>query len=151
MLRSTARGYTLTELIVVIAVIGILAVLGLPMFLTYWRAATLRAGSEELVTVLNNARQLAISSNNIVCVTRSAATSVQYHVGSCGSAVYIGQNTDGNGNVNLATAVQIANDPRPIFTYLGAAPPGGVFTVQNPVNGSTRTVTVMASGRITTP
>ena len=149
--RCGARGYSLTELAVVIAVIGILAVLGLPMFVTYLRAATLRAGSEEMATILNDARQLAISSNSTVCVTRTSATSLSYHVGACGNAAYVGAGTDTAGNVNLSTAVQVTTDPQVTFTYLGAATPGGVFTLQNPVNGATQTVTVLTSGRITIP
>ena len=139
------------ELVVVIAVIGILAVLGLPMFVTYYRAATLRAGAEEVATILNDARQLAISSNNTVCIARNTVTTFQYHVGTCAAAVYIGAGTDTSGDVRLSTAVQITNDPGVTFTYLGAATPGGVYTVQNPVNGATQTVTVLTSGRITIP
>jgi Tfp pilus assembly protein FimT len=123
----------------------------LPTFITYWRTATLRAGSEELATILNNARQLAISSNNTVCVSTSGTTAVQYHVGTCGSAVYIGQGTDSTGAVTLASAVQIMNNPQVTFTYLGGASQSGAYTVQNPVNGSTQTVTVTTSGRITIP
>ena len=146
-----ARGFTITELMVVVAVLGILAVLGMPMFLTYWRAATLRAGAEEVATILNDARQFAISSNNTVCVTRNTVTTFQYHVGACGNAAYIGAGTDTNGDVRLSTAVQVTNDPQVTFTYLGAATPGGVYTLQNPVNGATQTVTVVTSGRITIP
>ena len=149
--RAGTGGFTLMELVVVIAVIGILAVLGLPMFVTYYRAATLRAGAEELATILNDARQFAISSNNSVCITRDSVTTVRYHVGTCGAAAYVGTGTDTNGDVRLSTAVQITNDPQVTFTYLGAATPGGVYTVQNPVNGATQTVTVVTSGRITIP
>ena len=141
----------MTELMAVVAVIGILAVLAMPMFLTYWRAATLRAGAEEVATILNEARQTAISSNNTVCVTRSTVTTLQYHVGACGNAAYVGTGTDTNGDIRLTTAVQITNDPQVTFTYLGAATPGGIYTVQNPVNAATQTVTVVTSGRITIP
>lgn len=146
-----ARGFTMVELMVVVAVVGILAVLGLPMFLTYWQTATLRAGSEEIATILNGARQLAISSNDVVCVTTSSTTSVQYHVGSCGAAAYVGPGTDSTGRVTLTSAVQITSNPQVTFTYLGAASTAGVYTVTNPVNLKTQTVRVTASGRITIP
>jgi prepilin-type N-terminal cleavage/methylation domain-containing protein len=145
-----ARGFSMVELMVLLAVIGIVSALALPSFVTYWQGATLRAGAEELMTVLNDARQLAITSNNTVCVT-TATTTIQYHVGLCGSATYVGPGTDSSGNIRLASAVQITNNPQVTFTYLGGASTNGVFSVRNPVNGTTQTVTVTASGRITIP
>jgi prepilin-type N-terminal cleavage/methylation domain-containing protein len=149
-MRPDARGFSMTELMVVVAVIGIIAVLGIPSFVTYWQSATLRAGAEELMTVLNDARQLAIASNTTVCVTASTTT-IQYHVGACGNAAYVGPGTDSSGNMRLASAVQITNDPQVAFTYLGGASTAGAYTVRNPVNNTTQTVTVTASGRITVP
>lgn len=148
--RNAARGFSMVELMVVVAVIGIVAAFGLPTFVTYWQGATLRAGAEELMTVLNNARQLAIASNSTVCVTTST-TAIQYHVSTCGSATYVGPGTDGSGNIRLTSAVQITNNPQVAFTYLGGASTGGVYTVRNPVNSTTQTVSVTASGRITMP
>jgi prepilin-type N-terminal cleavage/methylation domain-containing protein len=148
-MREDARGFSMVELLVILAVIGMVAVFALPSFLTYWQGATLRAGSEELKTVLNGARQLAITSNNTVCITTT--TTIQYHVGACGSATYVGPGTDSAGNITLTSAVQIANNPQVAFTYLGGASTSGVYTVRNPVNGTTQTVSVTASGRITVP
>jgi type IV fimbrial biogenesis protein FimT len=149
-MRIDDRGFSMTELMVVVAVIGIIAVLGIPSFVTYWQGATLRAGAEELMTVLNGARQLAISSNGTVCVTTSTTT-IQYHVGACGNAAYVGPGTDSSGNMRLSSAVQITNNPQVAFTYLGGASTAGAYTVRNPVNNTTQTVTVLASGRITVP
>jgi prepilin-type N-terminal cleavage/methylation domain-containing protein len=40
-----APGFTLAELVMVIAVIGILAVMAVPSFLSYYRAAGLKSGA----------------------------------------------------------------------------------------------------------
>ena len=149
-MSANARGFSLVELMVILAVIGIVAAFAVPSFVTYWQGATLRAGSEELVTVLNNARQLAITSNNTVCVT-STTTTIQYHVGACANATYIGPGTDNSGNIKLTSPVQITNNPPVTFTYLGGAGVSGVYTVRNAVNNTVQTVTVTASGRITIP
>jgi prepilin-type N-terminal cleavage/methylation domain-containing protein len=150
MTPGDASGFTMAELIVVVAIIGILAAFALPMFLSYYQGATLRAGSEEVFTILNTARQLAISSNSTVCVT-TTTTSAQYHVGACGNAAYVGPGTDSAGNITLTTAVQITNNPQVAFSYLGGAITSGVYSVRNPADGRTQTVTVTASGRITVP
>ncbi len=147
--RSTA-GFSMAELSVVLVVIGILTAVGLPEFLSYWQRATLRAGAEEVATVLNGARQLAITSNSTVCVT-AATTTLQYHVGACGNATYVGPGTNAAGDIILATGVRVANNPLVTFTYLGGAGTNGVYTVTNPVNNTTQTVTVSVSGRITIP
>jgi prepilin-type N-terminal cleavage/methylation domain-containing protein len=144
------RGFSMVELLVILAVIGIVSAFALPSFLTYWQGATLRAGAEELVTVLNEARQLAITSNNTVCVT-TTTTTIQYHVGACGNATFIGPGTDSSGNIKLTSAVQITNNPQVTFTYLGGAGASGIFSVRNPVNSTTQTVSVTPSGRITIP
>jgi prepilin-type N-terminal cleavage/methylation domain-containing protein len=147
------RGYTMAELMVVVCVIGILSAIGIPSFVSAWRSATLTAGAQELATILNAARQLAISGNGSVCVTTAATpgASVQYRPGGCGSAIWIGPGTTATGLITLATPVQIANDPRITFGYLGGVTAAGVYTVRDPVNGQTRTVSVATSGRITIP
>jgi type IV fimbrial biogenesis protein FimT len=149
-MSGNARGFSMVELLVLVAIIGIVSAFALPSFVTYWQGATLRAGAEELMTVLNDARQLAIAQNNSVCVTTSTTT-IQYHVGTCGAATYVGPGTDTSGNKRLASAVRITTDPQVVFTYLGGASTAGSYSVQNPVNNTVQTVTVTASGRITIP
>jgi Tfp pilus assembly protein FimT len=136
---------------VVVGVIGIVTTISVPYFVTYWRAATLRAGAQELATALNGARQLAITRNSSVCVTNDSTT-VQYRIGGCGATPWTGPMTNGAGAIRLSNGVRVTGaTANPIFTYLGAASPGATFTVQNPQNGSTMTVTVAGSGRVTIP
>src|SRR2546422_10521811 len=61
--RDRQAGFSLAELIVVVAMIGLLATLGLPQFMSYWRSAPTTAGASELATALSHARQLAITGN----------------------------------------------------------------------------------------
>lgn len=148
---GTSRGFSAAELVVAVGVIGILTAIAVPFFLSYWRAATLRAGAQELATILNGARQLAISRNNSVCVTNDG-TSVQYRIGTCASPAWTGPSTDGNGAIRLSNGLRVTGSTaNPVFNYLGAASPAATFTVQNPRDGSTLTVTVSASGRVSIP
>jgi prepilin-type N-terminal cleavage/methylation domain-containing protein len=145
--RLNARGFSLTELIVVVGVLALMMAVSVPFFLNYWQTSTLRAGAEELVTVLNGARQLAIKENQTVCVT-TAASAVTYHVTNCGTPGWVGPDTDANGLIRLQNGVQVTAAPNVTFTYLGAAGAGGTYTVVNPASGLALCVVVSPSGRI---
>src|SRR4029077_12869282 len=90
------RGVTLTELLVLVAVIGIITTVSVPAFVSYWRSAALKGGAQELATILNRGRSLAIAQNTTVCVNQSASK-VQFLTGGCAGAVWKGPGTDGNG------------------------------------------------------
>ena len=150
--RLGVRGVGLAELIVVVTILGLLAALGVPYLISYWQASTLTAGAQELQTILNGARQLAIRNNTSVCVKRNS-TGIQYLTNGCGGATWTGAGTDNAGWMTLVNGVQITAGPAAdiVFTYLGAAAPGGTYTVKAPSNAQTVTVTVSASGRVTIP
>lgn len=145
-----SRGVTIAELLVVIAMVGVLATISLPFFVTYWQAATLKAGAEELASILNGARQTAIKDNASVCVEwESSGTRVRYRQASCSGTIVTGPGTDGSGWYRLSNSVQVSNTTaNVIFTYLGAASPSGTYTVKNPANNTTMSVAVSASGRV---
>ena len=66
------RGFALVELMVAVAVIGVLAVLVAPTLVSYARTSALQAGARELATAINLGRQLAIS-RTPRCASRSPA------------------------------------------------------------------------------
>jgi prepilin-type N-terminal cleavage/methylation domain-containing protein len=143
-------GFSLTELIVVVAMIGILAVLAGPQFMSYWRTSATAAAASELATAVNRARQLAIAGNQPFCAEVSASR-VRYRQNSNATCttgnIWTGTGTDGNGLVSLSNNMTVAGGPV-VFTSLGAASLAGTFTVTNP-NGGSRNVVVAASGRVT--
>src|SRR3989442_2022225 len=95
-LWNDSRGFNLTELLVLVAVIGIITTVSAPAFVSYWRSATLKAGAQELATILNRGRSVAISQNTTVCVQQSV-TKVQFLTGGCAGTVCTGPGTDGGG------------------------------------------------------
>jgi Tfp pilus assembly protein FimT len=144
----------MTELIVVVAVIGIIMAVSVPTLWTYFRTAALRGGAEELVTVLNGGRQLALRMNQTVCITTTANT-VQYHVGTCGAGAWAGPGTDSAGNITLSNSITVSGGNNLCFSYLGAgvATPAPcisntTYTVTNPQGGATMSVTVATTGRV---
>ena len=147
-------GFSATELVVVVAVIGILMAVSMPFFISFLRTSSLRAGAEEMATVLGQARQLAIRNNTRVCVTGNG-TAIQYLVGTAadcsGGTIWTGPSTDGAGFIRLGNAITVASAQNAVFTYIGTAElAGGTYTVTNPQNASTLSVSVAPSGRIST-
>jgi Tfp pilus assembly protein FimT len=137
------------ELVVVVAIIGIIMAVSTPVFLSYWRTSTLRAGAEELAAILNNARQLAIKENTSVCVRRQGSSKVRIHMQTCAGTVWTGLRTESNGDIRLANNVTVSADTADVvFTYLGAASTAGTYTVRNPVDGRTLSVIVASTGRV---
>jgi hypothetical protein len=82
-----------------------------------------------------------------MCVTNNA-TSVQFHVATCGGTVWTGPGTDSSGVITLANAITVSSGQNIVFTYLGTASTAGAYTVTNPRDGRTMSVTVTAAGRV---
>lgn len=66
-------GYTLTEMMVIIAVIGILASLAIPNFINWLPNYRLRSGAEDIQSTLQLARLTAIKENETVTVAFNTA------------------------------------------------------------------------------
>ena len=148
------RGFSITELIVVMAVLGILASMTLPQFLSYLRVATSNAGRQEMRAALGRAKQLAITSRQNICVavTASFPPTYQFRQGNCAGPAWIGPGSNGVGSFTLASADNLANGgANPIFTPLGTAAQAGTLSVTPHSGGSPQTVTVTTAGRITVP
>jgi len=141
-------GYSIAELMVVVAVIGILVATSAPFFVSYYQSAKVKAAAEEIAGYLNQARQLAIRTNNNVCV-QITATNLQFRQGGCAGAIWIGAGTDNLGNIKGPEGVTLAATANPVFSYLGAATPASTYTVTNTDTGLSLHVIVSASGRLT--
>lgn len=150
------RGFSAAELLVVIAVIGIMALIAIPTWLAYGPAATVTGAAREIQAGLNLARQLAITSRQNVCVQILPPRGYQFLVGvtpACaGGAPWTGANTDGAGVFRLGNQnVAIVAPPlNPVFGPFGTAAQVAVFTVTGP-QARQITVTVLPSGRVTIP
>jgi type II secretion system protein H len=150
--RSDSRGFTLAELMVVVAILGILAVLAAPTLFSYIQTSALQAGARELATAINLGRQLAIARNTTVCV-EVTGTNIRLRTGGCLGTIWTGPATDSTGLIKVSDpgTLQISTTANAVFTNLGAASTPGIYTVRNPVDSKTRTVTVAPSGRVSIP
>jgi len=147
-------GFSAAELIVVVALVGVMFALTIPFFLRYYQAAAVTSASQQVVALLNQARGLAIHENvpGGVCVHPSSTTQIQFVVDGCGGTVWIGAGTDAAGHFALPQGFTMGPATDVTFDYLGAAPGGAVtYTVANASTGGTLAVSVAISGRITSP
>lgn len=150
--RARHAGFGLIELLVVIAISGVLLSIGVPMGLSYHRSARNTAAAQQIRTLLNLARQIAIDERAFVCVHVPAPTQLCFFVNStCTGAPWRGSITDADGNIPLPTGLEISASASPVFDYLGRALPAATFTVTNAAAATTVTVSVATSGRITIP
>lgn len=142
------HGYSIAELMVVVAVIGILVASSAPFFVSYYQSAKIKAAAQDIAGYINQARQLAIRTNNNVCV-QITATNLQFRQGGCAGTIWIGPGTDGLGNIKAPDGVTLAATANPVFSYLGAATPAATYTVTNTDTGLSLHVILSASGRLT--
>lgn len=146
--RRRQGGFSILEISVVLAIIGILAVLATPLFITYYQGARIKVAAEEVAAFLNHGRQLGIKENGGVCV-HITATAMHYHLDTCAGTTWTGPGSDAAGNVKIPDGVTLTTTADPIFSYLGAASPAATYTVTNTQTGSTLRVFVSTSGRVT--
>jgi Tfp pilus assembly protein FimT len=144
-------GFSIAELVVVIAVVGVLFAMSIPSFLGYYQAAALRADVQQVNTLFNQARALAIKQNDAVCVTMPTNALMALRLSGCAGTVWTGPGTDGAGNINLPQGFTISPLTSVTFNYLGAAGAAGTYTMTNSTGSATSTISVALSGRVTSP
>jgi prepilin-type N-terminal cleavage/methylation domain-containing protein len=141
-------GFSLSELLVGLSVLGVLATLSVPTAWTLIPSATARGGAREIQALLNQARMISIQTRQNICV-QPVAGGVQLLQGTCAGAAWIGQDTNASGVIALSNDVTWSG-VSPVFTPFGTASTSGVVTVYH-ASGNALTVTVQPSGQVTVP
>src|SRR5262245_22648778 len=145
------EGFSAAELLVVVVVIGVLFTASLPFFVSAYQAAAARADVQQVMTLFNQARELAIKQNNSVCVSMPNNQQMQLMQGSCAGAAWVGAGTDATGLINLPPGFTIGPLSSVTFTYLGAATAATTYTMTNSTTGGTTTISIALSGRVRSP
>ena len=108
--RTTERGYSLPEMLVVMAIIGVLSLIVVPNFMSFYRATKLKSSMRQFTTDLRSARQRAVADNSVTKLTFQ--TDVQ------GGSYTIFESTDGKAYDDATkswTTVATRTLEKPIF------------------------------------
>ena len=152
--RTRADGFTIVELVVLVAVVSILCAIGFPLYLSYSRAQETDSAARVVVVALNQARQLAVMRGTSFSIETQTNPNNRMRfcsgtVAPCpGGQVYTGAETDTNGWRKLENGSRFTAGPAITFSSLGAATVSGIITVQNSSASGSLDVCVSPSGRI---
>ena len=156
------RGYSLVEMLIGLALIGVVSAISVPVFLESNRRTNLWTGSERLAAVIRQTRLKAISQNQTYRVRFDCPAVNQVR-----SLIFTGtpatddaltrcsQTITGDGEVvvmptgvsyDAEDATELRVTPRGVFTAVGDSVP---LTISVAYGASTRTFAVSATGQIT--
>lgn len=144
-------GFTVTELVVFVAIVGLLFVMTVPFFVRYYQAAAARADVQTVISLFNQARELAIKQNDKVCVTMPDGSHMLLRMSNCAGTAWVGAGTDGVGNITLPPGFTITPLNNVTFDYLGATDGAQTYTMNNSTTGGTMTISIALTGRVTSP
>jgi len=104
----------LSEFLVVIAITGVLISVTVPIVLSYYHNAQNTTGAQQIRTILNQARQIAIDQRTFVCVQVTAPTQMAFYASpDCTGSPWLGSITDAAGNITLQSGFTMsASEPR---------------------------------------
>lgn len=154
-------GFSLAELLVAIGITGIVTAAVLPVFVNVLQTQQAKGAAQELVNLLNQARQLAIATNGsyrveiesdnnrLRFVRVSGNASAGCNPGNPGNPVCIGPGTDDQGYRRLENQAKLSNtNVNPTFNHLGTVNLGTI-TVQDSRSSSSLNVVISSTtGRI---
>jgi prepilin-type N-terminal cleavage/methylation domain-containing protein len=146
--RIGSAGFSLSELLVSISIIGAMSTIALPTAWTYLPAAAARGGAREIRAIMSQARMVAITTRQNICV-QTVGGGFRLLQGTCAGAAWVGPDTSATGLIALSNNVTLSG-PAPVFTAYGTASTSSVVTVSHG-GGTSVTVTVQPSGQVTIP
>jgi prepilin-type N-terminal cleavage/methylation domain-containing protein len=168
--RYAQRGYSLSEMLVVMAIIGILSLVAVPNFIAYQKSIRLKGSMRQFMNDLRAARALAVSRNSIVEISYTTgvpSSYVIYRSSDNGATWSVVPGGDKNGVRTLQSPVFFTgsnftdlNGPNTnadiVFNHDGTATlPTGVTTgsitlqTKDKISKNTYVVTLTGTGKVT--
>jgi type IV fimbrial biogenesis protein FimT len=148
MKKQNNTGFTLTELLIVIAIIAILAVLAVPSFQDTLRAQRVEGAAEALLAALQNAKAEAIKTNSARRIVFTPTTISTEHSTWCYGMTNVGTTTcvctpdaDATNDCSTGSVVQSTDYPNVSLTFNSSN-----SRIFNPLRGTSSNGTVVFSG-----
>ncbi|HXI03106.1 MAG TPA: prepilin-type N-terminal cleavage/methylation domain-containing protein [Candidatus Saccharimonadales bacterium] len=137
------RGFTLPEILAVVALIGLIAVVAIPAFGTFVRAWRVRSAADDMLAAVRSVRQMAITTRQPLTVT--------FTPGSPGSYSYFHPLQGRTVTVKLPDQMTLVTNPSssfaPAFQVNGGIIPSSTPSVSNPTANYVKLSSVIASSR----
>ena len=77
--NNASRGYSIIEILVVVAIIGIMSLVTVPAFINFQRANTIKSALRSFTSDIRNSRQRAISRNSEVRLELDSANTFRFY------------------------------------------------------------------------
>lgn len=148
MRKRNNKGFTLTELLIVVAIIAILAVLAVPSFQDTLRAQRVEGATEALLAALNNAKAEAIKTNSAMRIVFTPTTINTDHATWCYGMTKVSTATcvctvDADATNDCATGSVVQSSD---YTNVSLNFNSSNSRIFNPLRGSSSNATVIFSG-----
>ncbi len=137
------RGFTTTELLLIVVIIGLLAALATPIFVPWLSSVKVHSAARDIVSDLQLARMKAISQNTNFRITFNP-TNKTYQIEKEVSGVW--QNVGAAKALPAGITLSITGNPA-VFQSTGTATNSTTIILQNS-QGKTKQVTVSVAGAI---
>jgi type IV fimbrial biogenesis protein FimT len=150
MQKKTVSGFTLIELMIVIAIIGIMAAIAAPNFRAYMSSNRLKGATRQVMSDLMSARMQAVSKNNNFMLIFDS-DGMHYTILNDLNNNNAANSGEPTVTKNIQTDyhdVTFSSTANPIFTPRGTASLAGTITLTSASGSGSKTVNVAKTGRI---
>src|SRR5947207_13952690 len=105
--RVGSAGFSLSELLVCISILGAMATVAVPTAWTYLPAAAASGGAREIRAIMSQARMVAITTRQNICV-QTVGGGFRLLQGTCAGAAWVGPDTSATGLIPLSNHVTLS-------------------------------------------
>lgn len=141
--RAGEQGFSLTELLLVVALIGLMALAAVPAFGSFARSWKARSAADDMLAVIRSVRQMAISTRQDLTIT--------FTPGKPGSYTYYHPIDGTTRTVTLPDQIKVVTNPSGSyaaqFRTNGGMTPSSTPSMKNPTANFVRLEAVINSSR----